>query len=109
MKLPRTVIILGITITFRSLHAQSPPASTAISAERIKQDVHVLSSDEFLGRGPGEGGEEKAIKYIADAFAAAGLEAAGENGSWFEDVPLVRLDRQPGAKLSLKIAGNRSR
>ena len=116
MKLP--IIVLGIAITSGSLHAQSPVPSvapdalrtahatiTAISAERIKEDVRVLSSDEFLGRGPGEGGEEKAIKYIADSLAATGLEAAGENGSWFQDVPLVRLDRQPGAKLSLEIGG----
>src|SRR3954447_19756429 len=103
MKLP--IIVLGIAITLASLHAQSPRRLPAISAERIKTDVRVLSSDEFLGRGPGEGGEEKAMKYIADAFAATGVEAAGENGSWFQDVPLVRLDREAGAKLSLKIGG----
>src|SRR4051794_38360490 len=103
MKLHQTIIVLGMIIAFGSLDAQSPGPSAAISAERIKTDVRVLSSDEFLGRGPGEGGEEKAIKYIADALAASGVEAAGENRSWFQDVPLVRLDRQPGAKLSLKI------
>lgn len=71
MKLPQIVIILGITIASASLQAQSPARSSAISAERIKSDVRVLSFDEFLGRGPGERGEEKAIKYIADSFATA--------------------------------------
>ena len=52
-----------------------------IRADRIKADVRTLSSDAFLGRGPGEAGEEKAIAYIADAFAKAGLEPAGPNGS----------------------------
>ncbi|MDQ6860118.1 MAG: M28 family peptidase [Verrucomicrobiota bacterium] len=74
-----------------------------ISADRIKEDVKNLSSDEFLGRGPGEPGEEKAMAYLAEAFGKAGLEPAGENGGWFQDVPLVRLDRLPGATLTLRV------
>jgi hypothetical protein len=97
MKLPQIVIILGITIASASLQAQSPARSSAISVERIKSDVRVLSSDEFLGRGPGERGEEKAIKYIADTFATARLEPAGDDGTWFQAVPLVRMDRPSGA------------
>lgn len=87
-------------ITLATLRAQ-PPA--AISAERIKNDVRVLSSDEFLGRGPGEAGEQRAIAYIAETFEKAGLQPAGQDGAWFQDVPLVRLDREPGASLSLTI------
>src|SRR3954469_19761033 len=105
MKLPQIIILFGIAITSASLHAQSPAPSPAISAERIKDDVRVLSSDEFLGRGPGEGGEEKAIKYIADSLAKTGVEPAGENGSWFQNVPLVRLDREGGGELSIKTGG----
>lgn len=77
----------------------------AISPDRIKADVKVLSSDAFLGRGPGEPGEAKAIAFISQSFAKAGLEPAGENGSWFQDVPLVRLDRMPGATMSLILGG----
>ena len=79
--------------------------ATAISAERIKEDVKNLSSDEFLGRGPGEAGDEKTVAYLADAFAKAGLEPGGENGGWFQDVPLVRLDRQPGATMAITLPG----
>jgi len=80
-------------------------AESTISAERIKADVQALSSDEFLGRGPGEAGDDKTVAYLADAFSKAGLEPAGENGGWFQDVPLVRLDRLPGATLALTIRG----
>ncbi len=85
--------------------APDPAAAPAspISAAHIKADVEKLSSDEFLGRGPGEEGEKKTIAYLAQAFEKAGLEPAGENGTWFQEVPLVRLDRQPGATLSLKV------
>ena len=80
-------------------------ALSTTSADRIKTDVRTLSSDTFEGRGPGEVGEEKAIVYIAQQFAAAGLEPGGEHSGWYQDVPLVRLDRQPGAALAIKLGG----
>ncbi len=87
------------------LHASLGASSDPISAERIKADVKALSSDEFLGRGPGEAGEEKAVAYLAESFKTAGLEPGGEDGGWFQKVPLVRLDRLPGATLSLRLGG----
>ena len=69
----------------------------------MRTDVQTLSSDSFSGRGPGEDGETKAIAYIAQQFAAAGLEPAGDNGSWYQNVPLIRLDRLPVAQLSLQL------
>jgi Zn-dependent M28 family amino/carboxypeptidase len=83
------------------------PAASPISAERIKEDVRILASDEFAGRGPGEVGEAKTVAYLADAFRRAGLEPGGENGSWYQDVPLVRLDRLPGATMSLRFGARR--
>jgi Zn-dependent M28 family amino/carboxypeptidase len=76
-----------------------------ISAERIREDVRVLASDAFEGRGPGETGEQKTVEYLSRSFAAAGLEPGGVDGLWTQPVPLVRLDRKPGAKLSLTIGG----
>ena len=102
MDLIRYLVAFALPLT--PLAAQTPPASP-ISADRIKENVRVLSSDEFLGRGPGEAGEEKTLAYLADQFGKAGLEPAGENGEWFQDVPLVRLDRQPGATMTLNVAG----
>ncbi len=92
-------ILLPLLIAAAAHVASAGPAP--ISAARIKADVRVLSSDAFQGRGPGEEGEAKTIAYLADAFARAGLEPGGDKGSWFQDVPLVRLDRLPGARMSL--------
>jgi Zn-dependent M28 family amino/carboxypeptidase len=85
--------------------AAAPPAAAPISADRIREHVRLLSSDAFLGRGPGEAGEAKAIAYIARQFALAGLEPGGERGGWYQDVPLVRLDRLAGARMALTIGG----
>ncbi len=109
MKPPACLALLASALSFTALSAQSTavekPSPPQISADRIKEDVKTLSSDEFLGRGPGEPGEEKTIVYLAAAFERAGLEPAGENGGWYQEVPLVRLDRMPGATMSLNVGG----
>ncbi|WP_375403940.1 M28 family peptidase [uncultured Sphingomonas sp.] len=72
------------------LAAQTP---SPIQAEAIKEDVRVLSSDAFLGRGPGERGETATLAHLRAQFEAAGLSPGGPGGSWFQEVPLVRLDK----------------
>jgi Zn-dependent M28 family amino/carboxypeptidase len=86
-----------------TLIAAAPPP---ISAERIKSDVQTLSSDAFGGRGPGEDGEAKTIAFLQSAMAKAGLKPGGPGGSWLQEVPLVRLDRLPGASMTLTLAGS---
>ena len=93
------MIILNLVLA--AAIAQAP----VISADRIREDVRVLASDDFEGRGPGEVGEQKTVEYLGRAFAAAGLEPGGADGSWVQKVPLVRLDRLPGAALSLTVGG----
>ena len=102
MNIIRSLLVFAVTLAHAAAETRS---ATPISAERIKEDVKNLSSDEFLGRGPGEAGDEKTVTYIAEAFAKTGLEPGGENGTFFQDVPLVRLDRQPGATLVLSVRG----
>jgi hypothetical protein len=74
-----------------ALPAQTNPSP--VQADAIKEDVRVLSSDAFQGRGPGERGETATLAYLKQQFEAAGLQPGGPNGSWFQDVPLVRLDK----------------
>jgi hypothetical protein len=85
--------------------AAAAASASPISADHIKADVQTLSSDSFLGRGPGEPSEAKAIAYIAQQFKAAGLEPGGEHGGWYQDAPLVRLDRRHGATLVIQAGG----
>lgn len=80
-------------------------APSPISPTRIKADVRTLASDAFMGRGPGEPGEARTIDFLVRSFKAAGLEPAGTNGAWTQDVPLVRLDRLPRATLSVTHRG----
>jgi len=94
------MIILPLVFAAATVHAP-----VVISADRIREDVRILASDAFEGRGPGEAGEHKTVEYLTRAFAAAGLEPGGADGRWVQAVPLVRLDRLPGAALSVTVGG----
>lgn len=50
-----------------------------------------LSNDSMEGRDTGSAGYERAAKLVAARFAAAGLKSAGENGGWFQQVPMEEI------------------
>jgi hypothetical protein len=50
-----------------------------------------LSNDAMEGRDTGSPAYLRAAKLVASKFAAAGLKPAGENGSWFQDVPMHEI------------------
>lgn len=95
------------TLIIAALLTAAPVAAEpfAFSAARIGADVKALASDTFAGRGPGEVGEAQTLAFLAARFQAAGLEPAGPSGSWLQPVPLIRLDRAPGASLSVSLNG----
>ena len=62
----------------------------AINAETLTENIITLSSDEFEGRGPSSAGEEKTVAFLAEMFNAYGLQP-GNQGSYFQDVPLVDI------------------
>jgi hypothetical protein len=59
--------------------------------ERIRAHVRFLASDLLEGRGTGQRGGDIAAEYIATQFALSGLRPAGDNGTYFQDVPLVGI------------------
>ena len=66
----------------------------------------MLASDEFLGRFPATTGEDKTVDFLAKQFKELGLKPAN-NGSWFQEVPLVKIT--PDTSISLSITGGKSR
>ncbi len=72
-----------------------PPAARAaaqsIDPAKIRAHVRFLSLDLLEGRGPGTRGDALAAEYIATQFALAGLKPAGDNGTYFQRVPLYAV------------------
>src|SRR5438552_5572549 len=80
------------------------PAQT-ISGERIRAHVKFLSSDLLEGRGVAVRGGDLATEYIATQFALAGAKPAGDDGTYFQRVPLVGVQTTPDAKLAAVASG----
>ncbi|HSG33245.1 MAG TPA: M28 family metallopeptidase [Sphingomonadaceae bacterium] len=78
-----------------------------ISADTLRDMTRELSLDRYEGRMPGTPGEELTLAYLVEKFAAAGLEP-GNNGSWFQDVPLVEITGKNYAPLSVTADGERT-
>ncbi len=66
-------------------------AAETIDPEKIRAHVKFLSSDLLEGRGPGKRGAELAAEYIAAQFALDGLKPAGDNGTFYQNVPLYAV------------------
>jgi hypothetical protein len=84
--------------------AQIPAADPAM-ARRIHADVEFLASDNLEGRDTGSRGYGIAADYVASQFRAIGLDPAGENGGWFQQVPFRRASNEQLPKLTLTIGG----
>jgi Zn-dependent M28 family amino/carboxypeptidase len=86
------------------------PASIDYDALRpgVESDLHrhtaVMAADEFGGRAPGTEGEQKTIRYLAQEFAALGLEP-GNGESWNQAVPITSVTTTPSAVLRIRGSG----
>jgi Zn-dependent M28 family amino/carboxypeptidase len=83
----------------------APAQVTGISGERMRAHVKYLASDLLEGRGVGSRGGDLASEYIASQFATAGAKPAGDNGTFFQRVPLIGAETAPGAVLMASGAG----
>ncbi|MGC6489356.1 MAG: hypothetical protein ACON4Z_17045, partial [Planctomycetota bacterium] len=59
----------------------------SVDAAQCSAWLHKLAGPEFAGRGTGQEGYRKAAEFVADHFRALGLEARGEDGGYFQQMP----------------------
>jgi hypothetical protein len=86
--------------------AQTPQKSDAATASWWAQTT-ALSNDSMEGRDTGTEAYERAAKYVAEQFKAAGLKPAGDNGTFFQRVPMhqIALDNDKSSVEILNAAG----
>lgn len=83
-----------------------PPPNDTPAGQRIEADVRFLASDALAGRQVGTPGYEQAAEYVARRYADIGLLPAGDDGSYFQRVPLVQTIRaREGARLVVNRGG----
>ena len=61
-----------------------------VDGERIKSYIEYLSTDEMMGRQSMTPGYQKAAEWVAAQYEAWGLEPAGDDGTYFQRVPIAR-------------------
>ena len=88
---PAQRIALSFAPDIPGIPAGARAAASGIDGEKIRAHVRFLSLDLLEGRGPGKRGAELAAEYIATQFALAGVEPAGEDGTYFQKVPLLAV------------------
>ena len=91
---------LGLAACATAPASVGTAAAPQIPIETVKEVTRTLSSDAFEGRAPGTPGEEKTLAYLVEQFEAAGLRP-GNDGSWYQDVPLVEITGKDHAPLTV--------
>ena len=76
----------GVPSTPSTVAGETGPA---ITAEDMRLRIFPFAHDSMMGRESGTLGNVKATDYVAAEFRRLGLEPAGENGTYFQTVPMV--------------------
>jgi Zn-dependent M28 family amino/carboxypeptidase len=84
--------LIAFSMTGQELH---------ISARKIQAHVKYLAGDELEGRGVGTRGETLATEYIASQLKLAGVNPGGDDGTYYQRVPLVGATVLPDATLTI--------
>ena len=116
-KLLKSVLFSGVAALALTA-CESTPAATTQSADKaamvaqspsaanIERHITFLADDALKGREAGTEGFQQAADYVAAELEKLGLEPAGDDGSWFQQVPLRTTTRDmDGAFMSLTKAG----
>src|ERR1043165_6834237 len=89
-----TLTACATTSTSTSSTSQSSSTGTtsaAITAADLRQRLYVYADDSMMGRKAGTPGNDKATQYIADELRRMGVQPGGENGTYFQIVPILHL------------------
>ena len=94
----RCMFLTLVLFSTVSMDAQDGPVDAAMASirpEAIRADMRFLSDDLLEGRGTATRGFDIAAKFMATQFEGMGLQPAGDNGTYFQNVPLRLLKADP--------------
>jgi Zn-dependent M28 family amino/carboxypeptidase len=83
-----------------TIQSPAPTNASAISPDRLSEDVKVLASEPFGGRAPGTPGETRTVDWLIEELKEAGLQPGGADGQWTQAVPLVRTQLGEGSMMA---------
>jgi Zn-dependent M28 family amino/carboxypeptidase len=95
----RLLILLTMVVAVTAFADNT--SMTKLDPEKIRAHVKYLASDKLEGRGMNQKGGDLAAEYIAAQFKSSGLKPAGENGTYFQKVPMVGVKTLPATTFAL--------
>ncbi len=78
-----------------------PPALSAIKEKELERDLFILASDTMRGKRAGTLDELKAAAWVAQQAQEAGLQPAGDDGTFFQFFPLYRSTVSEESQISI--------
>lgn len=99
-----TTLLSALLVVLAGCHAEPETVTSGVdksasaaaypeAAARIEADVRYLADDSLEGRDTGTAGFDLAAEHVAKRYEALGLEPAGDDGTWFQRVPLLKATR----------------
>ena len=79
--------------------ADRPPALAAIKEGDLRRDLEMMAGDVMRGREAGTLDEMRASVWVADRAREAGLEPAGDDGTFFQFWPMRRMRLAPQSRV----------
>jgi hypothetical protein len=109
--LPLPILFLCGWLAFAQSVSPIPPDARAameqLRKEPFRAHMAFLADDLLEGRGTGTRGHEIAARYVAAQFEAMGLRPAGNDGTYYQRVPLRQITVEPD-KCAMTITENGS-
>src|SRR5215208_7666586 len=88
--------LLALACTRASVTPSPSGTSAALTAADLRTRLYIFADDSMMGREAGTQGNVKGTDYIARELRRIGLEPAGDNGTYFQTIPLVRFANATG-------------
>src|SRR5687768_16074345 len=98
----KRVFAVVLTVLFATpAFAQNQKGLDRIKESEIKADLFALAGDEMRGREAGTLDELRASAWIAESARAAGLEPAGQDGTYFQWWNMRRVRQSTGSSVMI--------
>lgn len=77
------------------------PTTAAITAADLMTRLYVFADDSMMGRAAGTVYHDKGVEYIARELSRLGVSPAGDSGTYFQRIPLVKRMLADGTTLTV--------
>ncbi|MGA2382557.1 MAG: M28 family peptidase [Gemmatimonadales bacterium] len=84
-----TSAALALALLTRAAPTGAQALPVPVSAESLRANLFIIADDSMGGRATSSIGNYKAAEWVAAAFRRDGLEPAGENGTYFQVLPIA--------------------